>query len=382
MQAQELENLQKKNIVNTGRPIFIPEGLHAGREIFSKIAGALGLNLQEYPLSIVKNLSDPSHSEELIHLFSMEPVLFVSPTNLKIKGNLIELARDKVFAFASVSTGTDHVDLEALERAGIHFIHAPGANSRSVVEYILAALPLIHDEERLLRGHLSLGIVGFGRIGSQLAKCLDELGFSYSFYDPFVEGRGKGTLKDVLASDVVTFHVPLTVNGDHPTKGMVDIEYVSGIPEGSLIINTSRGQIFSEESYLHACRRCRTIMDVFPIEPPTKKMIDAADLVSPHIAGYNYSARAGGTALVAKNFMKLICENNHDVQYSPGKYNIYTIDFLKNESDELKKNPDSFRNRRENYPDRGDYFDTKRFNSEKEYSGFLKKILDLCTKSS
>jgi hypothetical protein len=122
-------------------------------------------------------------------------------------------------------------------------------------------------------------------------------------------------------------------------------------------------------------------MDVFPVEPPPGQMIQEANFVSPHVAGYNYSARAGGTALVAKNFMQLLGEKDFNVPYSPGNYNIYAIDFLQEESDALKKNPDSFRNRRENYPDRGDFYDSRRIHLKKQYEGFLKKIIDLCTKA-
>jgi len=365
--------------MNSGRPIYIPEGLHAGKEIFGTIAGRMGLSLEEYPLSVVKNLSDPSLSVELLHYLNRKPALFISPTNLKIQGRLIELAKDKVFSFASVSTGTDHADLKSLRDAGIHFIHAPGANSRSVVEYVLASLPLFYGDDLLLSGSLKFGIVGFGNIGSKLGRCLEKLNFSYSFYDPFVEGNRKSELDEVLASDVVTFHVPLTKDGEHPTYRMADSDSISKIPGNSLIINTSRGQIFSEESYMYACSRCKSIMDVFPEEPPSEKMIQAADIVSPHIAGYNYSARAGGTSLVAENFMKLLGFSDYIAEYSKGNYNIFTVDFLQDESDFLKNNPSSFRHRRENYPDRGDFSDTISLNSQKKYSGFLKKILNLCS---
>ncbi|MDH5655538.1 MAG: hypothetical protein OEZ34_06490 [Spirochaetia bacterium] len=381
MQVQEPENKPNIHILNSGRPIFIPEGLHAGHEIFSKVAELTGLSLCEYPMSVVKNLSDPSLSEDLQAFINEKPALFLVPTNLKIKGDLIDLAKDKVFSFASVSTGTDHVDLQNLHQSGIHFVHAPGANSRSVVEYVISSLPLIFPEDQLLRGDLSFGIIGFGRIGSLLAACLDKLNFSYSFYDPFVEGKNKKSLKETLTSDVVTFHVPLTREGDHPTYRMVDQKYLSAIPEGSLIINTARGQIFSEESYFDACKKYTCIMDVFPVEPPSEKMTDIAHMISPHIAGYNYSARAGGTALTAKNFLNLLGLDKNDIPYSPGNYHFYTIDFLEKESRSLKNNPSNFRNRRENYPDRGDFADFL-IKHPDQYSGYLKKILDLCTVKS
>ena len=379
MQVQEPEKRNLLNdIKNSGRPLFIPEGLHAGREIFSKIAGELGLTVCEYPLSVVKNLKDPSLSDEIRNYFNDKPALFLSPTNLKINGKLIDLAKNKVYAFASVSTGTDHVNLTELEEAGIHFIHAPGANSRSVVEYVLSALPLLYDDKKLLKGELSFGIIGYGRIGSLLGKYLDLLGFSHKFYDPFVEGKNKRDLEDVLHSDVVTFHVPLTKEGKHATYRMVNETYLSKIPAHSLLMNTARGPIFTEESYQYAIRNYRTVMDVFPVEPPSARMLEGADFVSPHIAGYNYSARAGGTALVAKNFMGLLGYPDYQAEYHPGEYHFYTLDFLAKESADLKKNPESFRNRRENYPDRGDFFDFRNQFSG-SLTGFPEKILKTLT---
>ena len=338
------------------KSIAIPAGLPAGRDIFGALAAALGCELCVYEPALIGRWN-AGEDGALAEIFSGHPVLLVTPTNIKLNARLLRVADGRVGALASVSTGTDHVDFAALEESGIPFFHAPGVNARSVAEYVISALPLYFDADRLLAGEIRAGIIGYGHVGRALGSMLRELGMDFRFYDPLIEPEeGFSPLSETLQADFISFHVPLTRAGEHATLGMVNDSYLAPVRPGSLIINTARGKIMSEESYKRVTRDFPTLMDVFPEEPPTGEMLERAACVSPHIAGYNYSARAGGsraTALAYASFVGLPLETIPPLPEV--RYDHYVIDFLSSESERLKNDPASFAARRSHYPDRGDF---------------------------
>lgn len=355
----------------------IPAGLQGGPVFFEPLARSLGLNLFEYPASeFGKDKKD--NLLKLESVLDRRPALLVIPTNIKVDHELLDRAEGRVGAFASVSTGTDHVDLNALEEAGIPFFHAPGVNSASVVEYIMAALPLFFSQERLLAGEVGFGIIGFGRIGSLLGRVLELLGFPFRYHDPFVQvDKHRAALREVVDADVVTFHVPLTFDGTDPTFEMVQGDYLSGIKEETVVINTSRGRIFTVESHLDLCRLRPTLMDVFPVEPPEERMLEASTLVTPHIAGYNYSARVGGAREVSLKYAVYRGLAAEIVPPVPEvDYDHYVVDFLERESRRLKERPESFRHRRVHYPYRGDFAAWRKNRSGKKLDPFRRKLLE------
>lgn len=345
-------------IVRKHPAIWIPEGLHGGEEIFGAVCRSLGFTLHSYPLSTLKQRETaPLRIREFI-----EPdrvALFVLPTTVRIDRELVHHADGRIFAFGSVSTGSDHVDFDALDDANLQFIHAPGANSRSVVEYLLSTFPLFFSQERLAARALKVGIIGYGRIGSLLGRYLERLGIPHVWYDPYVSPDSRfAPVEEVPGCDVVTFHVPLTKTGSDPTHRMVTEAYLKSLRNGALLVNTARGEIFTEEGFSHACATAATVMDVFPQEPPPPWMVEHSSIVSPHIAGYSYSGRGGGTRLLAENFVRLIGADPSIVpMYTAPLYEIDSVDFLEAESALLKRDPESFRLRRENYPNRSDFSD-------------------------
>lgn len=357
--------------------IAIPAGLQGGPVFFGPLARNLALGLFEYPAA--EYGKDPGENlKKIENVLAKRPALLVVPTNIRIDAELLERADHRVGAFASVSTGTDHVDRIALEEVGIPFFHAPGVNSASVVEYIMAALPLFFSAERLLAGEVSFGIIGFGRIGTLLGRALEALEFRYLYHDPFVHiDAHRASLREVLAADVVTFHVPLTFDGPHPTFEMVTGEYLSGLKDDAVVINTSRGKIFPAREYQVLCGGRQTLMDVFPVEPPDERMLAVATFVTPHIAGYNYSARVGGTREVARKYALFRGLGEESVAALPEvDYDHYVVDFLERESRSLKENPESFRHRRVHYPYRGDFAAWRKSRGNRELDPFRRRLLD------
>jgi hypothetical protein len=96
-------------------------------------------------------------------------------------------------------------------------------------------------------------------------------------------------------------------------------------------------------------------MDVFPEEPPSSEYMAKPFLITPHTAGYSYDARAGGTLQVAHNFLNLLGISNETLAYSNPVFDHYSINYVKEESDNLKKGDIDFLKRRSHYPARGNF---------------------------
>src|SRR5687767_12421565 len=169
----------------------------------------------------------------------------------------------KLMAVGAFCIGTNQIDLEAAMMRGIPVFNAPFSNTRSVAELVLAEVTfllrgipaknaLLHrgvwaksaDDAREVRGK-TLGIVGYGNIGSQLSVMAEALGMEVCFYDvvtklPLGNARAMASLDDLLAAaDVVTLHVPETPL----TRGMMATAQFARMKPGALFINASRGTV-------------------------------------------------------------------------------------------------------------------------------------------
>lgn len=361
-------------IRGSNRPICIPEGLHAGQEIFEPLAKLAGLRLMVYSPEIFLN-DEAENAREVHQLLNEKPVLLIIPTSIRIDREFVKTCAGRVSMFATVSTGTDHVDLELLGEVGIPFLHAPGINAVSVAQYVLSAMPLFFDSDRLLRGNLEVGIVGYGNVGRALGRYLELLNIPYVYCDPFLSEKFKPVSLDrALDSDLVTFHVPLTTEGDHPTFRMIDRSRIETIRKGAVVMNAARGGIFSEDSYFHTCHSHRTLMDVFPIEPPTIEMVRAATYATPHIAGYNFEARVGGSETVARGFASKIGMTEEIPEAKIPVFDHNVVDFLALESKKFKDDPESFSGRRSRYPSRGSF---RNYDLNADPGPFLKKVIEI-----
>lgn len=207
----------------------------------------------------------------------------------------------------SATIGTDHVDRAYLRCSDIAFAHAPGANAGSVVEYVLAALlELAVRRKESLRGK-TVGIVGCGNIGGQLARRLPALGLRVLKNDPpRAEREGaKGflPLADVLEqADIVTLHVPLSAEGDHPTYHLIGSDELCRMKDDAWLLNTSRGAVVDNEALKAALAEkalAAAVLDVWEGEPtPDPDLVRRTALATPHIAGYSYDGKVAGTIML------------------------------------------------------------------------------------
>ena len=215
------------------------------------------------------------------------------------------LGNSRITCVAGNSSGTDHVDLDYLNARAIPLFDAKGSNANSVAEYVLSCLFVLSEQfGEELQGKTA-GIIGCGHVGSRLLSLLQTIGMETRVYDPFItDDDGCFVFRDldtVLRSDIITLHVPLTSTGEYPTTRMVDRQFLEGIKNDVIFINTARGAVVNERDLIDFARRngaCRLVLDVWDNEPVINDELFAlAALATPHIAGYSAQARANATRL-------------------------------------------------------------------------------------
>ncbi len=206
----------------------------------------------------------------------------------------------------TATSGSDHVKDTDLERLGIPFYAALGCNANSVAEYMVAGwLAFAARKQVALRG-LRVGVIGVGRVGTLVAAKAAALGMMPVLNDP-PKARATGSadyrpLQDLLDCDIITCHTPLTRSGPDPTAGLIDARFLDGLKPGAWICNTGRGGVVDEEALLAVSAAGRIgglILDVWDHEPEIDaRLLEVADLATPHIAGHSLEGKAFGTQMV------------------------------------------------------------------------------------
>ncbi len=218
--------------------------------------------------------------------------------------------------------GTNQVDIEFAKEQGIPVFNAPFGNTRSVAEMVIAEIISLARQlfQRSSEVHLktwkkistgcfevrgkTLGIIGYGHIGSQVSTLAENLGMHILYYDivsklPLGNARGCNTLQELLrASDFVTLHVPATPQ----THKMIGLTQLQTMKKGSYLINASRGnvvQIPALADLLRSGHLAGAAIDVYPEEPEGNDSQFVTELqgipnviLTPHIGGATEEAQA------------------------------------------------------------------------------------------
>ncbi|RDX37057.1 4-phosphoerythronate dehydrogenase [Kangiella sp. HD9-110m-PIT-SAG07] len=203
----------------------------------------------------------------------------------------------------SATIGTDHIDLDYLSQHNIQFANAPGCNAQGVAEYVLASIAYWAQSRDIDLTTVEVGIIGAGNVGSRVANALDVLGIQYVLNDPPLADDGDDkdfvSLEAIQKCDVVTCHVPLVKDGRHATYHLVDDAFLEGMPENSLLINSSRGAVVDNSSALgikQAGKAIDYILDVWEGEPNINvELMEQTLIATPHIAGYSQEGKIRGT---------------------------------------------------------------------------------------
>lgn len=234
--------------------------------------------------------------------------------------SVIEAAH-KLVAVGCFCIGTNQVDLKATQVRGIPVFNAPFSNTRSVAELVLGQLILLlrgipTKNAKAHRGEWqksavgsfeargkTLGIIGYGHIGTQLSILAEHLGMRVQFYDiedKLVLGNSVQvkSLDTLLAtSDVVSLHVPETAS----TKDMIGKEELAKMKKGSIFINASRGTVVDIDALAEAMASehiAGAAIDVFPVEPKsnTEEFVSPLRefdnvILTPHVGGSTQEAQ-------------------------------------------------------------------------------------------
>jgi (S)-sulfolactate dehydrogenase len=225
-----------------------------------------------------------------------------------------------------LGVGTDNLDLEALAARGVKVHLATGANAISVAEHVIGALlflsrPSFATTARVIAGEWprpeligrelsgrTLGLLGFGATARAVAHRATALGMSIVTADPVVTDPGPGvtlvTTEELFAaSDALSVHAPLLPS----TRGLVGGAAIASMPEGALLVDTSRGGVVDHDAVVAALRSGRlagAALDVHPVEP-----VDAATgaryagvpglLLTPHLAGVTLESNTRISHMIA-----------------------------------------------------------------------------------
>ncbi|NGP89302.1 NAD(P)-dependent oxidoreductase [Fodinibius halophilus] len=229
----------------------------------------------------------------------------------------------------SGSAGTDHVDIPYLEKHNVTFSNAAGCNARSVAEYVATSLLLWSENHQKDVTSLTVGVIGVGNVGTQVIQLLQKLSITTVGYDPPKAKREENftsvTLNEILSSDILTFHTPLTKRGTHPTYHWLDSEKLTDHTY-ELIINSARGGVIDERVLLDAINKGRVgdvIIDVWEDEPNIRfKTAEKAFIKTPHIAGYSAQAKSNASKFVVDDLLNHfnLEEPKRDIQQSSRKF--------------------------------------------------------------
>jgi D-3-phosphoglycerate dehydrogenase len=251
----------------------------------------------------------------------------------QISAEVIDGIRSLV-AIGCFSVGTNQVDLAACRTMGIPVFNAPFSNTRSVAELTMAEIVMLMrrifpksvsahaggwDKSAVgsneVRGK-TLGIVGYGNIGTQLAVIAEALGMRVIYYDHTDKLRHGNvepadSLDELLAkADIVTLHVPETP----ATQGMIGAREIAAMKRGAIFINNARGTVVDLEALAAALKRNHlsgAAVDVFPVEPSSNAEKFASPLqgldnviLTPHVGGSTEEAQERIGAEVARKFVE------------------------------------------------------------------------------
>lgn len=275
-------------------------------------------------------------------------------TRTKCDVSLLEGSRVKMIATATI--GTDHIDLKYCSERGIRVCNAPGCNAGSVAQWVMSAIAewmLVNEE-----AHPVVGVVGYGNVGHKVVEMLRCMDVEVMVCDPFKVGTA--TFAELQQkADILTFHVPLTYDGDYPTYHMA-----GSFTHVRYVLNASRGGVVDERALIDLTERGGACaVDCWEGEPEIdRELLQRSFVATPHIAGYSADGKWNGTTMAVRAVAKYFglvpvmplplsegCQIAADWTDIRKGYDIMA------DSCALKKEPEKFEQMRRSYPVRREY---------------------------
>ena len=205
---------------------------------------------------------------------------------------------------ATATIGFDHIDQDYCREAGIHWVSCPGCNAQAVCDYVEEAIAHLKPEY----SKLTIGVVGYGHVGKLVAQMAERKGYQVLLSDPPL-GIGMSLEELAPLCDVLTFHTPLTREGEYPTYHLCNADILRICKHNTLIINAARGGIIDEQALLstlntkHSTLNYKTAIDCWEGEPNlNQELLKKVDLASFHIAGYSIQGKMNASEMCLRAF--------------------------------------------------------------------------------
>ncbi|MFJ4590399.1 4-phosphoerythronate dehydrogenase PdxB [Pseudomonas moraviensis] len=251
----------------------------------------------------------PGRSIDRATVEHADVLLVRSVTNV----NRALLEGSKVRFVGTCTIGTDHLDLDYFNEAGITWSSAPGCNARGVVDYVLGSLMTLAEIEGVDLTQRTYGVVGAGEVGGRLIKVLKGLGWNVKVCDPprQIEGGDYVSLEQIIQQcDVISLHTPLTRSGDDATWHLFDQQRLRQLKQGAWLINAARGPVVDNAALREVLLEredLQAVLDVWEKEPEVDvALAELCVLTTPHIAGYSLDGKQRGTAQIYQAYCAFI----------------------------------------------------------------------------
>lgn len=208
----------------------------------------------------------------------------------------------------SATIGIDHVDIGYLSDNGIGFAAAPGCNANAVIDYVLSVMCRLQPDW----WDKTIGIIGCGNVGGRLYRLLSSMGVSCRGYDPYLSSSDfhSARFEQVLKSDIVCLHTPLTTEGSYPTYHLFNDSVLNGLHPGTVLINAGRGDVIDNAALLKVLSggaNLSVALDVWAGEPDIDcQLVERVSIATPHIAGHSLEGKLKGTTMVFDAFLNWI----------------------------------------------------------------------------
>ncbi len=301
---EPLTSFPKENI-----KVLLLENVHASaHEIF----GAEGFQVEAVPRALKE--------EELVERLADGVHLLGIRSKTRVTAKALEAGK-RLLSVGAFCIGTNQIDLHAAKRCGIPVFNAPFSNTRSVAELVIGEVIMLsrHLGDRSREVHegkwrkiakgahevrgRTLGIIGYGHIGSQVGVLAEAMGMRVIFFDvratlPMGNNKAVESLETLLAqSDFVTLHVPETPQ----TKGMIGEKEIALMKDEACLLNLSRGTVVDLDALAVAIKTGKlagAALDVYPDEPEGNEDVFKSVVcglpnivLTPHIGGSTAEAQ-------------------------------------------------------------------------------------------
>jgi len=295
-----------------------------------------------------------------------------------LKGSNIKL-------ICSATIGYDHIDTEYCDSHGIAWRNAPGCNSGSVMQYVVSSLIVISRQNGFDLKDKTIGIVGVGNVGKKVAKACKILGMKVLLNDPPRQREEDNNIFVDLETikrdaDIITFHTPLIKEGKDKTYHLADNSFFQSLKKNPIIINSARGGIVDSAAIKNAIKSkliSGTIIDCWENEPDIDpEYMNIVNIATPHIAGYSADGKANATRMSLESiaeFYNLDKTPIKSIKEPEPENSVIDMNDLKSSGNRifdiilhtynpmddftrLKANPKAFKQLRNNYPLRREYF--------------------------